>query len=285
MAKRSRTGSYKATFQGSSTRYGRPSSVLYPRTFKSDRYSKAKGTFAKKVKMVIQKEAEKKQANYTVIDKPIVAYNNTNVGWASTIVPVSPNASYLAISQGTGDGQRVGNRIKIASLKLKGILHPRAYDASTNVQPVPQFVRVWLLYDKQDPNAVPAPTNDFLQSGSTTTSLSSTVGDVISEVNRDRYVVKYDKIFKVGFATYNEAGVAQTFQNFANNDFKLTQMLEIDITSMIPSTYVYNDNNSSPETRGLYLAMESVTTTGSAQTVLTIPMEMSFNLELKYTDL
>lgn len=252
--------------------------------YKTNRFGKASGAFAKKVKAVLQREAEKKQVQYYATDHLLVSYNYTG-GWANYIFPVTPNGATLTISQGAGDSGRVGNRIKIASAKFRGIMFPTAYNVTSNPTPLPYMIRVWLLYDKENPSTVPNPGSDFLQLGGSSLALSGTVADMIATVNSDRWVVKYDKVFKLGFADYSGTGTNAAFQSATNNDFKLVNQFEIDFTKMIPSTYVFDDNTSNPETRGLYFVAELVGITGAAISTAVIGAEMHYSVDIRYTDL
>jgi len=253
--------------------------------YKTGRYKVAKGGFAAAVKKVIQSEAEKKKVQYYEVDHPVVAYNHTTVSWGSTIFPVTPYGASLTINQGTGDASRVGNRIKVHKLMLKGAFTPNGYNASSNPTPSPMMVRMWLLYDKENPHIIPSPTTDFIQNGASSQALSSSYLDMMSEVNADRWVVKYDRVFKVGFGTYGGTGTSAAFQSFTNNDFKLINEFEIDVTDMIPKTYVFDDNAAIPETRGLFMVCEAVTTTGLTANLATNAVELHFSLKLEYTDL
>lgn len=254
------------------------------KTFKTARYAKAKSAFARNVRKVLEQEAEKKQIQYYEANKFLVAYNATAVTWQSTIFPVTPYGASLTINQGVGDGYRVGNRIKIHKLRLKGLLTPTPYSVGNNPAPEPCMVRMWLLYDKENPTIIPQPAGDFIQFGNTSQALQSNMQDMVSRVNTDRWVVKYEKLFKVGFATYGGTGTTAAYQSFTNNDFKLVNEFDLDLTDMVPKTYVFDDNTSIPETRGLFMAFEVVPVNGIAPATNNIPVELSFSLDLHYTD-
>jgi len=254
------------------------------RSYKSGRYAKAKTAFARNVRKVLQQTAEKKKSQYYEVDKFVLAANCTAASWLNTIFPVTPYGASLIIQQGTGDGSRVGNRIKATKLRLKGAFTPTAYSAN-NPFPEPMMVRMWLLYDKENPTIIPGPGSDFIQFGGATQGLQSTFADMISVVNSDRWVVKYDRTFKLGFAGYSGTGVQPAFQSFANNDFSLVQEFDIDVLPMIAKNIVFDDNTGIPETRGLFMVIEAVKTTGTAAAATLIGVEMHFSLNMEYTDM
>lgn len=253
-------------------------------TYKSARYAPLKTAFARNVRRVLHREMEKKTSQYRQVDKALYGYNATGTAWADSIFPVTPFGASLIINQGVGDGGRVGNRIKITHLRFKGVVVPLAYNATSNVTPEPQYVKMWLFYDKENPTILPTPGSDFLQDGSTSTALTGTVSDVFAPVNSDRWVVKHEQVFKLGFAGYSGTGVNAGFQSFANNDFSLACEFDIDVMPMIPKTYIYDDNSAIPETRGLFCAMEVVNCYGSQNGAATIKAEMHWQLDMKYTD-
>lgn len=253
--------------------------------YKTGRYAVATGAFAAAVKKVIQHEAEKKQVQYYEANRFIVAYNATASPFASSIFPCTPYGASLTINQGTGDAARIGNRIKISKLRLKGMFTPTPYSLANNATPEPMMLRMWLLYDKENPTAIPVPAADFIQFGNAAQALTSTVQDMVAKVNNDRWVVKYDKVFKLGFSTYGGTGTSAAYQSFTNNDFNLVQEFDIDLTDMVPKTYVFDDNTSIPETRGLFLVVEAVPVNGVAPGTNLIAAEMTFSLDLEYTDL
>lgn len=255
------------------------------RTFKSDRYGKAKGGFAKAVKKVIQQTAEKKTAEFTQTDKMLYGYNATGTAWLDSIMPVTPYGASLAINQGVGDSARVGNKITISKLRFKGMIVPLGYNATTNAGPEPQFVKMWLFYDKENPATIPQPGSDFLQANGTASALTGTASDMFAQVNKDRWVVKYEKVFKLGFAQYGGTGTSAAFQSFANNDFQLSHEFDIDILPMIPKNYIYDDNNAIPETRGLFCAFEVVNCYGTTNSAASIKAEVHFQQLLEYTDI
>lgn len=256
-----------------------------PKKYSRGRYAPLKQTsVAKTVRKVLEQQAEKKKSQYTETDKLLYAYN-AGAPWTSGIFPVTPYGASLQISQGVGDGGRVGNRIKISKLRFKGMIVPTGYNATSNSAPEPQFVKMWLLYDKEAPNTIPAPGTDFLQAASSSNALTGTASDMFARVNTDRWVVKYEKVFKMGFATYGGTGTSPAFQSLTNNDFKLSNEFDIDLMPYIAKHVTYDDNTSIPETRGLFCVMEVVNIYGNTNPAASIKAEMHFQLDMEYTDL
>lgn len=245
----------------------------------------AQTAVAKTVRKVLQQQAEKKMAEFTQEEKLLYAYNASAGAWAASIMPVTPYGGSLSIAQGTGDSARVGNRIRISKLRFKGMIVPLPYNATTNAGPEPQYVKMWLFYDKENPTTIPSPGSDFLQLNGTSGALTGTVSDVFSRVNTDRWVVKHEQVFKLGYAAYGGTGTSASYQAFANNDFSLACEFDIDILPMIPKHYIYDDNTTSPETRGLFCAFEVVNLNGNTNAAASVKAQVHFQQLLEYTDL
>lgn len=242
-----------------------------------------KNVLAKTVRRIIQQQAEKKRVQFTQEDKLLYAYNSAS--WGASIFPVTPYGASLTVNQGVGDGSRVGNRIKLAKLRFKGMVVPTGYNATTNPNPVPVVVKMWLLYDKENPNIISVPGSDFLQNGNSSSPLSGTIPDAFATVNSDRWVVKAEKTFKLGFAAYGGTGTQPAFQSTTNNDFKLMHEFDMDVLPLVPKTVVYDDNTSIPETRGLFCVIEVLNIFGSQLPVAGALAEMHYQLEMEYTDM
>lgn len=252
------------------------------RTFK--RKTVRKGGLKKLVQREIARNVEDKSVQTYNLGLALTSSNaaafNTN-----NIIQVSPSAIALPVNQGTGQGARVGNRIKIKKVMFKGTLVPQAYNATTNVLAVPLQVKMFLFYDKlAAPNTIPAIYSDFFQFGSTTTSLHNDLVDMWSPVNTDKYTVVKTKIFKLGFADNIGSGNAIGNQYFANNDFKMNCNFSIDLTPHLIKHVKYNDNSSDPSTRSLFCAFVCSRADGGGYGSTQIPAGVQYMLDMKYED-
>jgi len=235
-------------------------------------------TFAKKVMKVVKKAAEHKQ----------IAYNAqiniaTPAGGVMYQLDLSPNNSNLTIPQGTGQGNRVGNKIRIVKAVLKYILQPYAYDAVLNALPEPQDVRMIISSTKgQSQNAPPLAT--FFQNGNTSQAASGYSVDMLLPVNRDTQTVYKDWRHKVGAAINpTVAGTNATYYS-ANNDYKLNVMKTVDLIKFYPKVIDYNDTTVLPTDRGLFLNVLTDDWDGTGSTS-TYSLKMTYMINLIYEDL
>lgn len=258
--------------------------VIRKKTFKRRSAKRPSG-----IKKMVRREIAR-----NVEDKTQQTYNlglnirgPTHANFDDQVVQISPCATALTISQGTGQGSRVGNSIKIKRCMFKGTLVPIAYDATVNPTPTPLQVKMFLFYDKlAAPNdaITPKASNDFFQNGNSSTGFHNDLVDMWSPVNADRYKVFYTKIFKLGYAEYAGTGVNVAQQGFANNDFKFNQNFNIDITKYMVKHLKYKDNSSDPSTRSLYCMWLPSYATGATIGSTINCAGVQYMLDIKYED-
>jgi len=246
--------------------------------------------FTKKVQSIIHRNVENKTFQYNSDGAvPIVNYNNTSwvtYGWG---LPLSPYTGILDIPIATGQGARIGNSIAVRKLTFKGVIYPAPYNSSTNPTPKPHEVKFWIVHDKLYPSNGPLSTSygTFFQNGSSSSSFSTNLIDMIKTVNQDRFVVHATKTFKVGYALYEGNGLSGPDQYYANNDFKFNHKFSFDLTKEMVKNVKYNDASQVPTTRGLFLVAEAVradgTSSAGAQATV-IPVLMEYQLNIVYED-
>lgn len=269
---------YKSTFRKKTKSAAKPA-------YKRKSYTRKKPTVTtvkKIVKKAIANNVENKTTQYYNTGADI--YPSSNASFLGSILPVSPYASYLGITQGTNQQSRVGNRIKIRNCWIQGTIHAKPYNATTNPTPAPLHVIMWVLYDKTAPTSIPGPTTDFLQLGSSTSALQNDLMDQWAPVNTDKYRVLTKRIFKIGYAENTGTGSVVGQAYLANNDFKFSQNFKIYLTKYLVKNVRYNDNNATPTTRGLFLMTTVVQANGTNYNTSVVPAEMQYVMNLDYED-
>ena len=205
-------------------------------------------------------------------------YNSANT------IQVSAGSTSLPIVQGTSDGARIGNEITVKKCNLDMVFYPTRYDASTNPNPEPLVVTLVLFYDKRIPTTFPTPVTDFYQFNSTTDSISGDLTDNIAPYNLDCYRIMATKTFKLGYSAYTGSSSDPIPQYYTNNDYHLNQIVKWDITKYLVKTIKYNDNNSDPTSRGLWLQVLISPADGSMGAAGVIPAKVSYCHTLYYED-
>lgn len=232
--------------------------------------AKGKKTKAKKTVKKTDQEAittiVKREISRNIEDKTFQKYVNlylvppSNAGdWPLSSIPISPAPAFIQIDQGTGQGNRIGNKIKLTKLRMTGCITPRQYDEASNPRPRPGYCILWFYSYKPQQSADIAPNNSFLQLGGTAQALTNSPMDLGAPVNTDNWMLLGRKIFKIGFESYNSGtGILPNYGNFANNDFKLAHNFDIDCLPMAVKNVTFNDNSSIPSTRLLLCIPQAV---------------------------
>jgi len=259
------------------------------RAYKRKSYAPKRTAVKKMIKREIARNIENK--TFQVFDDNFDIVPSSNAAaFDSQVIPVTPyNGAYLTIAQGLGQGQRIGNRIKVKKLTFDAIIYPKAYNASTNPTPAPCQIKFWFFYDKEEPQSIPTPqaSGDFLQFGSTALPLGNRLFDHMAPVNTDRYRVLTTRTVKVGYAEYGGTGATgslPTQGNLSNNDFKLNARIHVDLMPYIVKDVVFRDTATAPTTRGVYMMAQPVLANGAAMAATVIPAEMNFMQSITYED-
>lgn len=95
------------------------------KTFKKGKKAFKKPKRASSIKKMIKREISRNVENktFTAYDLGKDIYPHGHPNWAASIEPLAPDSQGIVIQQGVGQGERIGNKIKIKKLTLKGVLH------------------------------------------------------------------------------------------------------------------------------------------------------------------
>lgn len=242
----------------------------------------------KMIRREISRQVENKTIQQTVISRIFVPANGatfeTATGSVGNMLNLGPTSTFLAIAQGTGQGQRVGNCIRTKRLTIKGTFVPYGYEATYNPTPEPMQIKMWVFYDKTTPTTQPTPYLDFFQSGNTTTGFQNDLVDLWMPVNTDKYRVLTTRTFKLGYGNYNGTGYQNAYQTFANNDFKMNASFSIDLTKYYPKNVRFNDSAGTPTTRGLYCIFAPCRASGGAWNGLERLGQLQYSQSYVYED-
>lgn len=243
--------------------------------------SKAKTQrLTKFIKKVMTRQEEKKtQTSFDIIE--LGAYTGTNM--PAQIIPITPyDVSGPIIAQGTGQGDRIGNKIRTVSCWVRGVIYPNPQGAN-NPNPMPQEVRVWFFSVKENisqPTSLPY----FFQNGNTNSFPVGTLIDLTRMINTESYTYKGHRTYKVGFSNYGATGSQPLQQTFSNNDFKYNIKYNINVTGMIPKVIKFNDTDNNPTTKPVFMFWESVDANGDTQPITETPLQMNYTTTYVYTD-
>lgn len=245
-------------------------------------------------RVAIYRASETKERRYanTSVAIGVMGNSSWNAAGAAGIFPLTPNTTSnkgIDILQGTGEGNRVGNSIRVSKAVFRFYLSARGYDASSNATPRPSVVKYWIVSAKQgiDFNDLADVQNlslDFFETTNGTTGTFADLRDTMMPINNDKYVVHKSGEIKVGYADFTGTGNQTNSQFFANNDFKLYSKRSIDVTKYIPKQIRYVDNNSQPTTKPVWIIFSAYPADGSTAGN-ELPVNMNQVYDFKYKDL
>lgn len=237
---------------------------------------------AAKVKKIVSNLAEKKVVQHEATNQ-VAAYNQTSFG-SNGIIPVSPYSTYLQVDQGTSQDQRIGNKIRPMRTTLDMNFVAQNYNGTTNTNPTPQQIRV-VVFSMKDNNDLPTTLPYFFQQGSSSTTPLSNGFDMILPINRDLYTVYEDFRVKLGASIWEVSPGTTAVQGyFANNDFDLNPIVRLDLSKHIPNVVTYNDNNSAPTSRAVFVTWFTARSDGVTSASSQIPASVFYSLKCTYTD-
>lgn len=260
------------------------------RVYRKRKFSRKKKVFRKRksslprlVKKLIFRNLETKQFDLYRENIPIYPWNNVNS--AASTIPVSPNLTYLAITQGTGQQQRIGNVINLTTLRLKFLITPNPYHATTNPFPMPLNVGLYLWVSKNQPLDIPSlASTNIIQLGNSSTSFTGRVVDEMANWNTDLFTLYYRKFFKVGYAQSAAIGTSGNNEYFANNDYKLSVKGSVNMLKYAIKRVKFDDNITQATTRGLFMSWVVHRPDGTLLPTTTVPCGVTQSIVCRFKD-
>lgn len=230
------------------------------------------------VKRVLDSRIEDKEQNFDNVIDFAGYFLNTSLD----AVYIGPDTSSYLIAQGTGQGDRLGNVIKVKKCILKYYLTPIKQNDALNPLPTPQLVRVWIGNIRSNLAEIPNATTiaELYAGGNTSFPPNETVDDMMAPVNADKFIEKYTCVHKVGHAIYS--GALTAFSGYANNDFSESTFATVDCTKFFKSKLYFNDNNLQTDSN-LFMWMEAVNCDNS-QYLNGPTVKMVYNIQFVYED-
>lgn len=223
-------------------------------------------TMRRIAKKEVNKLAEHKEFKVGTSNQPLFSFPSTatipNNFNSNNILDTS--IAYQNIAQGTGEGNRIGNEITLSQLRFSFIIN---YNAAITQ---PQFVRMWVVTYKFDPNnaqtadvwssvqnGVTSSAN-FFDNGNSSNGMLGTMLDLIAPVNTDVMTVHKCKTYKIGCATAPSGGATA-----GNNDFKYAVKDYIDLLKYVPKRVKYNDTATTSFNKKVFIIFECLAADGT----------------------
>lgn len=246
-------------------------------------------SIAKVVKTVLAKQEEVKCQTYTrnivnvgAVISSSVTFDNANY---TVVNPSNDSFGGYTIAQGTGNAQRIGNRLRTKRLVFQYTVQPKAYNATSNTVMYPFIIRFWLVKSKINPTQpIPLATmlNQFFENGATMAGLTGDLMDLNRKVCPDTFTYLTHWDHKIGFASNNQNG-NNSFQHNNNNDFKMCAVASKDLTKYCNKEVVFDDTNNINNSR-IFLIWNLYSMGPGAYPITQFPCFISYNTQFYYTD-
>jgi len=212
-----------------------------------------KKSVVKVVKQVLARNLEKK----SVVTTPVVIRSSNPTSDTGTTQlrnyqqDITCNLfkclySASTISQGLGQGDRVGNQITCKSNYIKGYMY--SIDTSGGVDGNPTMVTMWIGRLKGTVGVpIAVDFTNLLQAGDTAFAPTDDNRTSLRTYNHDYWDIKYRKTFKIGGSRPVLSGYV------GNNDFSALRHFSINVAKWHPKNIKYNDTATSLMNAGLYM--------------------------------
>lgn len=206
-------------------------------------------------KKQIRREIRREVAR--LAENKIIEGVSGTVTFGQSITPTSCYPLIPNISQGTTQGTRIGNRVRVRKAMLRMSITISNQAASVT----PTYVDIYIFKYKPiktyPNNSMPTGSmNTFLQAGSTGTSYTGAISDGLRPVNKDLYILKYRKRLCMWNPNNTASFVGATAQYNPNRSYNL------DITKYLHKVLQYDDANSYCTNDDLWFAVGSTQTDG-----------------------
>lgn len=244
---------------------------------KMARRKKAKRPANKKVKVSPNIKAYVSRVlNRKLEDKHVanVSQPTTQIS-AMTTTQLNPInlASIWTLSQGTGQGNRIGNVVHPKKWRIKGYFS-QAFGAPSSS---PVIIKMY-IYKLKSGFGVPGSSLNFYQNGNNNIAPSGTFSDQLKNVNLDFYTLYTTRLFKIGSAT--QLG---TTAGTGNNDFLNIKAFNINCLKYQKSAIKFSDTTGAPNNTGLYMSYTACYADGSAIGTGNIP-NITWEIEGSFED-
>lgn len=240
----------------------------------------------KYVKSVVARNVENKLA------VPLYSNNRPITGYG-----ISPNGPHQlstfdigsifnGIIQGTNNGQRIGDSIRVKKYTLKGYVNlDSSVGNDTGFNKNPLYVKMFVGRRQDgilDPNTFGATAfGDLLVNGPTASAPLNLPSDMWRLINKNVYRIYATRFFKIGMSAPSNNPADS---NQWNNDFKFSKHFSIDLSKHI-DIVKYDEGGNTPRNISFHVWFLVCFANGSPMTSLTQPcLEWHYDVNASYED-
>lgn len=181
-----------------------------------------------------------------------------------------------AISQGTGEGSRIGNKVNCVGLNLRMNLY--CYNQSNTTPPVYFDIYIFKCKNKNVGGGLPTSADmvQFLEDGSTSKQYVGTSLDGMRYLNNDLFTICIHK--RVVLYNPYSTSIATTAS------INPSKMFNFNLTKFVKNTWLINDGGQTIENDNLYIAIGATLTNGVTLPIATTLGQYDYLIQAKYKD-
>jgi len=152
------------------------------------------------------------------------------------------------LTQGTGQGNRLGNEITVKSASFKGSINRliASTPGSNTGANEACYIKMVILRNKSNYLTINT-MNDLMQNGNASTNPNNLPSDMYRYFNKDQYHIYATRMFKLGSTIADQQAPTQ-----GNNDFSVSSFFRVNLTKFLPKKIKYTDGTADPVNVGLY---------------------------------
>lgn len=235
-------------------------------------------TIKRYVKRAIGRRIENKEIlNYGANQ----ALRSAGVGFGPNVINCIPS-----VSNGNLQNQMIGNEIKCKRGIIKGTINLLPYNASTNPNPGPVWVKMWLLKFTLVQGQYTTPStsidwNTFFKVSNGATNFQGNPMDLSFPVNQEYFRVLTTRLYKLGATSYSSTGPVSSGSYFDNSS--MSRRFVINYGKYLRKTLKFADNGGQTTNNNCYLVMQCVGADGTSSTSYNMA-EYHFVNEFRFED-
>lgn len=261
-----------------------------PRTAPRRKYT-SKKVIKRVVRSVVSRQAEKKSVVYssTLSLGTLQPTTSSLIGNYIVITPSQSSFGYT-IAKGTDDNQRIGNQINIKTLRHTFVCIVNPYNATTNTQQRPCYIRFYYFKSKWSPVADVATGNvcgtnaNFFDNSSSDTGFSGALMDLTRKIQSQNYTYLCHRTFKIGNSQPPAAMATSSIQaNQTSNDFKMSMIGKVNLARFCKSKFTFNDANQVMNP-WIHCLMQVMAADGSVISTTQSQVSIQSQIYCEYTD-
>ncbi len=188
-----------------------------------------------------------------------------------------------SIPTGTTINTRIGNEVEVKEAKMRLAVNLLPYNATTNPQLTPVYVKYWLASSKTLNTSTLTATNvasAFFLLAPNPIGFQANMLDIVMPNNEESWTIHKTDVCKLGVSYASGTGPASTGNWYDQSS--MTHIFDIDVTGILGKLR-YANNANDPYNKNLFLIMQAVNADGTAGG-LYVPAEYHFTFQVFYTD-